>query len=71
MVKVIFTLTSLYRNQFALEEALHLFILVKMERARYCLESLILSCVFISGQIIEITIVNHLHLCGKGRKETS
>lgn len=66
-----FPLASFNHIQFAVEEALHLLILVKMQQARCCLESLVLSCVFISGQIIEMAIVNPLHLCGKGRKETS
>lgn len=66
---VIFTITSLYHHQCAVEEAVHLFILVKMLRARCCLEYLVLSCVFISGQIIEMAIVNPLHLCGKCRRK--
>lgn len=70
LIKIISTVTSLYHDQFAVEEELHLLILVKMQLARCCLEYLVLF-VFISGQIIEMAKVNPLHLRGKGRKETS
>lgn len=57
-------------------EALHLFILMKIQLVRYYLEYLVLLCVFISGQIIKMTIVYPqppgftIHQCGMGRKET-